>query len=71
MSITLQDYCTHDTYVPQEVVASCLSLAQQKNSDYFSFVRFHTDYVETHLPLFASKPLKAAPIAIKDIILTQ
>lgn len=71
MSITLQDYCTHDTYVPQEVVASCLSLAQQKNSDYFSFVRFHTDYVETHLPLFASRPLKAAPIAIKDIILTQ
>ena len=71
MSLTLQDYCTHTTYNPQEVVASYLSLAQQKNADFFSFVRFHPDYVEAHLPLFASRPLKAAPIAIKDIILTK
>ncbi|MEI6118881.1 MAG: amidase family protein [bacterium] len=55
----------------QDIVKNYLETAKTLNADYFSFVRFHEEYVDTHLDQFASRPLKAAPIGIKDIILTQ
>lgn len=71
MHITLKEYINTPTLLPQDVVSTYVQQAKTLNADYFSFVRFHEDYIATHLDLFASRPLKAAPIAIKDIILTQ
>lgn len=71
MNITLKDYITSDKFNALDVVTTCLNTAKKINADYFSFVRFHEDYVHTHVDEFAKKPLKAAPIGIKDIILTE
>ena len=71
MKLTLKEYITGDKYVSQDVVNEYLTTAKQLNADYFSFIRFHQDYIDAHLDEFAQRPLKAAPIGIKDIILTQ
>lgn len=71
MHLTLKDYITSDTSNAPAVVTSYLDTAKKINADYFSFVRFHEEYIQSHLDEFAKKPLKAAPIGIKDIILTQ
>ena len=71
MHLTLKDYITSDTFTPSAVVTAYLDTAKKNNADYFSFVRFHEDYIQDHLDAFAMKPLKAAPIGIKDIILTE
>jgi len=71
MHLTLKDYITSDKSDIQSIVTAYLDTAKKLNADYFSFVRFHEEYVNAHLDEFASKPLKAAPIGIKDIILTQ
>ncbi len=71
MDFTLKTYIDDTTSKAQDIVKIYLDKAKKLNADYFSFVRFHDDYVAAHLDEFASKPLKAAPIAIKDIILTQ
>ncbi len=71
MNLTLKTYINDKKLVAKDVVKGCMEKAKTLNADYFSFVRFHDDYVAAHLDEFASKPLKAAPIWIKDIILTQ
>ena len=71
MNLTLKEYITDGKLNAQDVVKKYLETAKTLNADYFSFVRFHEDYVDAHLDQFASRPLKAAPIGIKDIILTQ
>ncbi|MFA6256373.1 MAG: Asp-tRNA(Asn)/Glu-tRNA(Gln) amidotransferase subunit GatA [Candidatus Absconditabacterales bacterium] len=71
MDITLKDYINNDDVKAHDVVHKYLTTAKKLNADYFSFVRFHEDYVKTHVDQFASRPLKAAPIGIKDIIFTQ
>jgi len=71
MNLTLKEYIANDSLQAKNVVNEYLETAKKLNADYFSFVRFHEDYVTTHLDQFASRPLKAAPIAIKDIILTE
>lgn len=71
MTLTLKDYITSDTHSAHDIVKTSLSVAKTFNADYFSFVRFHEDYVNLHLEEFSKRPLKAAPIGIKDIILTQ
>ncbi|HCY21472.1 TPA: hypothetical protein DIC40_06590 [Patescibacteria group bacterium] len=48
-----------------------LNKAKEKNSQTFSFVRFHEDYVNSHIDDLISKPLHGAPIGLKDIILTK
>ena len=71
MHLTLKDYIASDTSNAQDIVTRHLDTAKKINADYFSFVRFHEDYIQSHLDEFAKRPLKAAPIGIKDIILTQ
>lgn len=71
MNLTLKDYITNDKLNAQGVVTAYLDTAKKTNAEYFSFVRFHEDYVQAHLDEFAKRPLKAAPIGIKDIILTE
>ena len=62
MSNTLKEYITNDALQRQKIVKEYLETAKKINADYFSFVRFHEDYVAAHLDEFASRPLKAAPI---------
>ena len=71
MHLTLKDYITNDTLKIKDIVNDYVKTAKKINADYFSFVRFHENYVQAHLDEFATRPLKAAPIGIKDIILTQ
>lgn len=71
MDIGLSSYINDSTLEAKEIVKTYLEQAKKLNADYFSFVRFHEDYITAHLDDFASRPLKAAPIGIKDIILTQ
>ena len=71
MDLTLKDYIQTDISKVHDLVTDYLKTAKEFNADYFSFVRFHDDYVASHLDEFATRPLKAAPIWIKDIILTQ
>ncbi len=71
MDVTLKTYIGDNKLVISDVVQAYVDKAKKLNADYFCFVRFHDDYIDVHLNEFASRPLKAAPIAIKDIILTQ
>ena len=74
MNLTLKTYLqgvSDGTLDPQKVADFYLKKAQQENSKYFSFVRFHTDYVQKNLEKLKAEKLKGAPIAIKDIILTE
>ncbi|MEI6672976.1 MAG: hypothetical protein WCL02_06725 [bacterium] len=71
MDLTLKDYIANDSFIPQDIVSHYIQKAKQLHADYFSFVRFHDDYITSHLDEFATRPLRAAPIGIKDIILTQ
>jgi aspartyl-tRNA(Asn)/glutamyl-tRNA(Gln) amidotransferase subunit A len=74
MDLTLARYLQgvqEGKFTPQEVVASYLDKAQKLNNQYFSYVRLHPEYIQKHVDAFASRPLKAAPLAIKDIILTE
>ena len=74
MHLTLARYLQgiqEGTFTPQDVVAFYLAKAQKLNDQYFSYVRLHPEYIQEHVDAFASRPLKAAPLAIKDIILTE
>jgi aspartyl-tRNA(Asn)/glutamyl-tRNA(Gln) amidotransferase subunit A len=71
MNLTLKDYIADGKLTAQDVVHTYLNTAKKLNADYFSFIRFHEDYIDAHLDQFASRPLKATPIGIKDIIMTQ
>jgi aspartyl-tRNA(Asn)/glutamyl-tRNA(Gln) amidotransferase subunit A len=53
------------------VVYSYLEKAKKLNSKLNAFIRFHEDYVKENLSKLKDKKLKAAPIGIKDIILTK
>ncbi len=71
MQLTLKAYINDKSLKAKDVVKSYFEQAKKINPEYFSFVRFHEEYITSHLNEFASRPLKAAPIWIKDIILTQ
>ncbi len=71
MELTLKDYIANNSYVPRDIVFQYTEIAKKLNTEYFSFVRFHDEYAQHHMEEFATRPLKAAPIGIKDIILTQ
>ncbi|MCX6825289.1 MAG: Asp-tRNA(Asn)/Glu-tRNA(Gln) amidotransferase subunit GatA [candidate division SR1 bacterium] len=71
MHITLKDYISNDTLKAQDVVNHYVDTAKKINAEYFSFVRFHDDYIKNNISEFSKRHLKAAPIGIKDIIFTQ
>ncbi|MEI8008510.1 MAG: amidase family protein [bacterium] len=71
MHLTLKEYITNQGLNPHDMVKQYIDTAKKLNADYFSFIRFHEDYVDIHMDEFATRPLKSAPIGIKDIILTQ
>lgn len=74
MNLTLKQYLEKvKTWelLPQQVVSHYLAKAKNLNKDLNAFVRFHDEYIEQNLNNLKDKPLKAAPIWIKDIILTK
>ncbi len=74
MNITLQEYITWVeawTLNAKDIITSYINKAKEKNSQTFSFVRFHEDYSNWHIDDCITKPLHGAPIGIKDIILTK
>lgn len=62
MDFTLTSYINNGSLSVHDTVKAYIEKAKQSNADFFSFVRFHDDYVAAHLDEFASRPLKAAPI---------
>ena len=56
---------------PLKVVYEYLEKAKSKNSTYNAYIHFLDQYVEQNIDEFKSKPLKAAPIAVKDNILIK
>ncbi len=74
MNLTLKEYIRKVQVwelIPENVLDHYFKKAKERNLDLFSFVRFHEDYANKNIHDFKSRPLKAAPIWIKDIILTQ
>ncbi len=69
--LTLKNYISRTDFDHKHYVFDTLTKAKELNTSYFSFVRFHDEYVKEHVESFVFRPLKAAPIGIKDIILTQ
>lgn len=54
-----------------DVVNSYLKKAKLEDSNYNAFLTFADEYISQNLDVFASRTLKAAPIGVKDQILTQ
>ena len=74
MNLTLKQYIEKVEkweLAPEKVVYSYLEKAKKLNSKLNAFIRFHEDYVKENLSKLKDKKLKAAPIGIKDIILTK
>lgn len=74
MQLTLRSYIdgvNSGILNPQTVVDFYVKKAKTANSKLFSFVRFDDEYVQQNISSYKEKPLHAAPIAIKDIILTK
>ncbi|MDD2537730.1 MAG: Asp-tRNA(Asn)/Glu-tRNA(Gln) amidotransferase subunit GatA [Candidatus Absconditabacteria bacterium] len=74
MQLTLSDYLSgvaSGTFSPAEVLYHYQNKAKEKNTDLFAFLRFHDEYVAQHKDSAFSAPLRGAPIAIKDNIMTE
>jgi len=74
MQLTLKWYIDgvdSGKFSPQEVISAYWEKAKAENEKYFAYIRFHEDYVEKNKDEFAKRPLKWAPIAIKDNVLTK
>ena len=73
MKLTLTQYINgvqNNSYEPERVVKHYLKMATN-HDEYNAFVRIHEQYVQDNRESFAQKPLKSAPIAVKDIMLTK
>jgi len=60
MNLTLKQYIDlvqSSKLNPSEVVSYYLDKAQRLNQDYFSFIRFHEQYITDNLKAFESGPL--------------
>jgi hypothetical protein len=53
MDVTLKKYIDDVKLVAKDVVQAYVDKAKKLNADYFSFVRFHDDYIDVHLNEFA------------------
>lgn len=74
MNLTLKQYIegiNNWTIDAKNVINYYINKAKEQNSQTFSFVRFHEDYIQSHIDDLITKPLNGAPIGIKDIILTK
>ena len=73
MKLTLVDYMhkvEQRELNPDHVIDHYLKMAKN-HTDLNAYIRVHEDYVAKHREEFVTRPFRGAPIAIKDIILTQ
>ena len=74
MHLTLKSYIAgieQGTLKAHDVIDYYIQKAERENPSYNAFLRFHKDYIQKSIHEFESLPLHAAPIGIKDIILTK
>jgi aspartyl-tRNA(Asn)/glutamyl-tRNA(Gln) amidotransferase subunit A len=74
MNLTLKQYIdwVNDWILnAKDIINNYINKAKEQNSQTFSFVRFHEDYINSHIDDLVTKPLHGAPIGLKDIILTK
>ena len=74
MSLTLTEYIQKVErweLDPAKIVYEYLEKAKSQNSTYNAYIHFLDGYVEQNLDHFKSRPLKVAPIAVKDNILIK
>lgn len=74
MNLTLKDYIQKvESWElnPSDVVASYQKKAKDKNDEIKAYISFVDQYVEENIETFKSRPLKSAPLAIKDNIMTK
>ena len=74
MNLTIKTYLEwieKGEFTADEVVNQYLQKIQEKNSDFFAFVRIHEKYLQEHRENAEKNPLHGLPLAIKDNILLQ
>ncbi|UFX82643.1 Asp-tRNA(Asn)/Glu-tRNA(Gln) amidotransferase subunit GatA [Candidatus Absconditicoccus praedator] len=74
MNYTLKDYINkvdNNTIQPESIVEDYLNKAQKENDKYFSYVRFHEDYIKENIQSLQQLPLRGAPIGVKDNFITK
>jgi len=74
MHLTLKSYIKQveeKLLFPKDVVKHYLSKAKQNNNKYNAFINFYDEYINQNLDKFSDFWLMAAPIWVKDIILTK
>ena len=74
MNLTIKTYLEwigKGEFTADEVVNHYLQKIQEKNSDFFAFVRIHEKYLQEHRENAEKNPLHGLPLAIKDNILLQ
>lgn len=74
MNYTLKDYINkvdNNTIQPESIVEDYLNKAQKENDKYFSYVRFHEDYIKENIQSLQQLPLRWAPIWVKDNFITK
>lgn len=74
MNLTLKhyiDWINDGSLNAKDIINKYINKAKEQNSQTFSFVRFHEEYINSHIDDLITKPLHGAPIGLKDIILTK
>ena len=74
MNLTIKTYLEwieKGEFTADEVVNHYLQKIQEKNSDFFAFVRIHEKYLQEHRENAEKNYLHGLPLAIKDNILLQ
>ncbi|MBQ7074424.1 hypothetical protein IJM86_05260 [bacterium] len=74
MHLTIKNYLEGietGKFTADEVINHYLQKIQEKNSDFFAFVRMHDKYLQEHTAQAKVLPLHGLPLAIKDNILLQ
>jgi aspartyl-tRNA(Asn)/glutamyl-tRNA(Gln) amidotransferase subunit A len=73
-SLTLTEYLAQvqaGTIDPKTIVLQYVEKIKKENADLFSFVRIHDNYIQQQIDQLVQRPLKGAPIGIKDNIMLE
>lgn len=72
MNLTIQEYITRVSIWDLDAGNVIWEYVEKvKNDTLNAYISIDEEYIATHIHDFVSRPLKAAPIAVKDLILTK